>query len=1004
MRPRNLPIRLALIAWFVLLLAISGGILWWTSQAQLREIFIAQGEAALAFEVREKGDVLARKMSRPMEHLKMLRDNWAIRERASLLFGADVWPSEGTAAREAAIDRAIEGLFRSHLKNVPESTQIRLISAAGTNRELVRMERRGNKVVRIPEAELQQKGHRDYVRRGLAMADGQVTCSGISLNREHGVIEQPPRPTHRLLAPVYADGRVAALLVINQDAAPTLERLAGSFPWPAKVYLFNQQGGYLAHPEPGRAFAFEFGDERGVGDDFPAAFARFKELEANGDSRGWRGDGALYHLQLRTMGTGPKAVRTGFLVRVEYSHLLPGLAASLRESTWAVGLVLALGVLIALIAAGSLARPIARLHRAVRALSRGEPVEWGEPVVIGELESLRRSFSEMGERLEESGHELERRVEARTRELVERNALLADEISRHRVTRAQLHLVRQVMERTRQAVVITDADNRIVEVNDAYVEMTGFERDQALGRTPSIGKSGRHDQAFYQRMWGALEADNHWEGEVWDRREDGTLFPKYLTIDRLLDERRQVVNYVAMFEDLSEQKATEEELEKLTHYDLLTGLSNRALFRHRLEHEFEVSKRHRCSCALMLINLDRFKQVNEGLGHLVGDQLIQQVAGRLDGLVRKTDMVARDAQRPERKADTLARMGGDEFSVILSELRDPEDAAVVARRVSAVFERPFEVEGREIHLTASVGIAAYPQNADNQRDLVLCAERAMDDARRAGGNDYRFYSEEMNRASADRFQLEGALRKAVAAEAFAVHYQPKFELESGAVVGMEALVRWPREEGGMISPGEFIPLAEETGLIVPLGEWILRRAAEDTLALSQRLGRPLKVAVNLSARQFQHSDITGLVERVVADTGLPVSQLELEITESMVMGDVEKSIVTMEQLRAMGVSLAVDDFGTGYSSLAYLKRFPLHTLKIDQSFVRELEEGGDDAAIVATICAMGRRLGLAIVAEGIENANQMAFLRGEACQFGQGFHLCRPLPLEAFEAFVAERG
>ena len=998
---RNIPIRAALVAWFALLLAIAGGILWASSQAQLREIFIQQAETSLAFEAREKADALAQRLNGPMEHLKMLRDNWAIHERAALDAAGGTSDDD---VRDAMIDREIERLFRSHLKNVPETYQIRLISAASTNRELVRVVRREGEVARVPEIELQEKGHRDYVQRALRLGLDQVSCSEITLNRERGEIERPLRPTHRLLAPVHVDGEVAAMLVVNQDVAGPLRRLAETFPWPAEVYVFNEQGGYLTHPDEGRAFAFELGDDAGVAEEFPAAFARFREMTEAREQRGWRAPAGLHSLYTLGMGHGDERYHLGLLVKVEYPHLLPGLAASLREATWAVLLVLVLGVALALVAANTLARPIASLNAAVCAFARGERPRWGGGLAVSELESLRRSFMDMSGRLERSSQRLEERVEARTHELQERNELLAEEISRHRVTRARLHLSHQVMERSRQAVVITDADNRIVEVNEAYVEMTGFSRDEAVGRTPSIGKSGRHDKAFYQRMWGALEADNHWEGEVWDRREDGSVFPKYLTIDRLLDEEGNVVNYVAMFEDLSEQKATEEELEKLTHYDLLTGLSNRALFRHRLEHEFEVCKRHRCSTALMLINLDRFKQVNDSLGHLAGDALIQQVAKRLDSLVRKSDLVARDAERPERKADTLARMGGDEFSVILSDLRDPENAAVVARRMQAVFAEPFVVEEREVHLSVSVGIATYPQNADNQEDLVLCAERAMDDARRAGGNVYRFYSEEMNRSSADRFQLEGEMRKAVAAEAFTVFYQPKINLESGTVEGMEALVRWPREDGGMVSPGDFIPLAEENGLIVPLGEWILRRACRDTRELSERLGRPLTVAVNLSARQFQHTDIVGLVEQVTMETGLPLEQLELEITESMVMGEVEQSIATMERLREMGVSLAIDDFGTGYSSLAYLKRFPLNTLKIDQSFVRDLEEDSDDAAIVATVCSMGRQLGLAIVAEGIENPGQLAFLREQQCRYGQGFHICRPLPLEAFEAFVAEQG
>ena len=1130
-RHRTVSVRHALFGWFLLLLCISGGLLWAISQSGMEELFRRQAESSLAFEVKEKAEAFSHRLSIALGHLRMLRDHRALRERAALALA-------GGEGDWQVLEEEIETLFRIHLDNVPMSYQIRLISAAPGNRELIRMVRAEGRIERTPSAELQRKEGRDYVAEALELAPGAVSCSRIDLNREWGEIEKPHRITHRLFAPIHdAAGAVLGFVVINQEIGGVLERLAETFPWPARVQLVNEQGGFLLHPEKGRAFAFEFGDRSGLAEDSPEAWRHFQGISGRGGGVGWRGEERLQHLYAFAMSEAEDAHRLGLMVAVEERDLLPAMSASLRQASMAGLLVIFLGVIVAYLASMPMTRPLTTLTEAVRRFSHGIPPQWGERGHIREVESLRDSFAEMGERIEtaraaldtersslnalldsavdgiiiidrlgviqrvnpaaerlfgyppgalngekvnrlmpsphrehheeyiarylnerenrligsgveltacrhdgtpfpillalstfesegepyftgvihdlservaleeqlkRNNQELERRVAERTLELVERNDLLGEEVARHRVTRARLHLSREIVARSRQAILITDAANHIIEVNDAYVEMTGFSRLQALGSKPSISKSGRHDPEFYRELWRALEEKNHWEGEMWDRREDGTLFPKYLTIDRLLNERGEVENYVAMFEDLSEQKATEEALERVTHYDQLTGLSNRVLFRHRLDHEFDVSQRHRRATALVLINLDRFKQVNDTLGFLIGDRLIRQVAKRLEAMVRKSDLVARDDNRSEREPDTLSRMGGDEFAVILADLEKPANAGIVAQRFLEVFEAPFVAEGQEVHLSASMGIAVYPDNAENQGELVLCAERAMDDARAAGGNAFRFYSEEMNRSSADRFRMEGEMRKALAAGEFTLFYQPKVELEGEVATGMEALVRWRQEDGTMVSPGEFIPLAEETGLIVPLGEWILERACADTQALSERLGRPLKVAVNLSAKQFQFSDVVGLVERVLDESGLPPAQLELEITESMVMGNVEQAIETMARLSERGVSLAIDDFGTGYSSLAYLKRFPVHTLKIDQSFVRDLEVDGEDAAIVATICSMGRQLGLSIVAEGIESATQLAFLAEQGCDFGQGFHLCRPLPLDRLEAWLEE--
>jgi len=602
--------------------------------------------------------------------------------------------------------------------------------------------------------------------------------------------------------------------------------------------------------------------------------------------------------------------------------------------------------------------------------------------------------------LKDVNSELERRVHERT-------AQLEKEVERHRQTINRLDLVNRVVERASHAVVITDADNRILYVNPAYEQMTGFKRKNVIGRKPSLSKSGRHDSEFYRRMWAALDKDLHWEGEIWDRSEDGAVFPKFLSIDRLADEHGNTKNFIAMFHDLSQQKASEAEIERLQYYDSLTTLPNRSLFRHRLQHEFEVSRRQGTRVGVMLINLDRFKQANDTFGFPAGDQLLMEVAERLAVAVRRTDLVARQQSRRERGPDIVSRVGGDGFAVILNDLKKPENATVVASRILKVMSRPFSVQTKtesidDIFLQASIGIGIFPDNASDIDELVKVAETALRQAKAYGGGEFRFFSKSMNEDSAARARMESDLRRAVAEEAFTLYYQPKLNLDTNRFCSMEALIRWPRGDE-MVSPAEFIPLAEETNLIVPLGAWVLRRACLDAVALSERTGRVPGIAINLSARQFRQPGLIDAVRSALEESAIPPEKVELEITESMVMDDVETAIETMQALRDLGVRLAIDDFGTGYSSLSYLKRFPVNTLKLDRAFIRDLPHGTEDAAITEAVIVLAKALKLEVVAEGVETPDQLAFLGQRNCAYVQGFLLARPGPLEVMpDIFLSE--
>ncbi|MBF0455424.1 MAG: EAL domain-containing protein [Magnetococcales bacterium] len=589
--------------------------------------------------------------------------------------------------------------------------------------------------------------------------------------------------------------------------------------------------------------------------------------------------------------------------------------------------------------------------------------------------------------LEKAYDELEFRVQERTRDLSEVTEKLQQEVWEHEKAEAGLRLAAKVFENASEAIVVTNAKSVIIEVNEAFTAISGFSREEAIGGNPSIGKSGRHKADFYAEMWKTILSKGMWRGEIWDRRKNGEIYPKWLTINVVRDDQGEIANFVGIFTDISHVKATEKRLEQLAFYDALTTLPNRLLFRDRLEHEFKDAHRHKQKVGVFFIDLDRFKHVNDTLGHAAGDLLLIEVAKRITECIRKSD--------------TVARLGGDEFTVILTEVEKPQQVAQVAANIIAAMQRVFQLDEHEAYIGASIGIALFPEDGDNFDTLTKNADVAMYQAKESGRGVYRFFKPEMDSNTSGRLSMEVNLRNALEREQFQLYYQPKLDLLTGEVRGMEALVRW-QFEGKMISPIQFIPLAEETGLIEPLGEWIMQTACQQTKIWQEANLPPLKVAVNLSARQFNQANLIQSIADSLTRCNLSAEQLELEITESMVMQDADQAIKILSGLREMGLSIAVDDFGTGYSSLSYLKKFPLHILKIDQSFVRDLAQDSDDSAIVTAIISLAHSLGMNVVAEGVETAEQMAFLKEHGCGQVQGYLFCKPLPAETFAPFLRE--
>jgi diguanylate cyclase (GGDEF)-like protein len=440
--------------------------------------------------------------------------------------------------------------------------------------------------------------------------------------------------------------------------------------------------------------------------------------------------------------------------------------------------------------------------------------------------------------------------------------------------------------------------------------------------------------------------------------------------------------------DLEERKRTERAMRHMAHHDALTDLPNRALFRDRLSHAMAQADRYHQRLAVLFLDLDRFKAINDTLGHNAGDQLLRIAAERLKGCVRE--------------CDTVARLGGDEFTVIVEDVEDRQAAAVVAQKIIDSFSQPFTLHGHEVFVTTSVGITLYPDDGEHLDTLLRNADAAMYRAKDCGRNNYQFYVPEMNTRARERLLLENALRRALVKEEFILHYQPRVDLRSGNVIGAEALLRWRHPERGLMAPDEFVPLLEETGLILPVGEWVLREACRQNRAWQDKGLPPVRVAVNLSVRQFLQRDLAALVASVLEETGLPPSFLELEITEELLLEHSAANAAALNRLRELGVHISIDDFGTGYSSLSYLKRLPIHTLKIDQSFVRDITLDSDGAAIVSAIIAMACNLRLNVLAEGVETEAQLAFLRAQGCNEIQGYSFSRPLDAEAFERLLRE--
>jgi len=567
-----------------------------------------------------------------------------------------------------------------------------------------------------------------------------------------------------------------------------------------------------------------------------------------------------------------------------------------------------------------------------------------------------------------------------------KTVMLFTDITQQKENERHLQLYARVFSHIGEGVLITDADNRIVEVNAAVSRVTGYDRDELIGATPDIFKSGLHDPVFYETLWRTLRQKGYWQGEIFDRTRDNRIVPLLQTISEVRDSAGTLTHHISVMTDISAMKETQARLDFLAHHDALTELPNRLLFNDRLNHAIALARRGEHVIALLFIDLDHFKNINDSLGHLVGDQLLIAVSQRLKNLVRQTD--------------TVARLGGDEFVVLMESKVSHATASTLADKLVAAFRQPFPVNGTDLHIGGSIGITLYPEDGTDAVTLLKNADAAMYRAKDAGRDGHMRYSMELSEAVRNKIALDNALRAAVRDGEFELHYQPIMDIGLGKTIACEALIRWPSAPAGAHMPVSFIPLAENTRLIVPLGDWILREALARMHAWHAAGIELDYISVNISAVQLAQPDFIERVITLLREYQLPGHKLQIELTENILMRDIKLCATVLTRLRENGIRIAIDDFGTGYSSLSYLKQLPIDNLKIDRSFVRDMPGNANDCAIASAIIGLAKTLGLDTIAEGIETSEQQDYLVQIGCKKVQGYLYSRPIEEDAFVAFV----
>lgn len=541
-------------------------------------------------------------------------------------------------------------------------------------------------------------------------------------------------------------------------------------------------------------------------------------------------------------------------------------------------------------------------------------------------------------------------------------------------------LLKKIFENVSEGIMITDKHKKIEMVNPAFEFVTGYKGDEVMGKTPAVLQSGVHELSFYLTMWEKIRQEGIWQGEIWNRRKTGDVYPEWLTIVSITNDIGEITNYCGIFTDLSERKIVENELEKRLLTDSLTDVSNRFAYIERMDSLLESSSTisHSVQHAVYFLDLDRFKQINDTLGHAVGDTILKEAAKRIQTLLKNKDIIA--------------RYGGDEFIVTLTNVKNVREAAKFAEQIIGIIEQPMNINGQDIFISTSIGISMYPVDGVTSEQLITCSDKAMTYSKKNGLNGYSFYFDELQTDSQRVLLLDSELRRAIENREFELHFQPKITVENEHIQGLEALVRWNNERLGFVSPAEFIPYAEETGLIIPLSEVILEKACEAVIKL-QQFGRKIPIAINISSIHFKQQNFLESIQAILERYNTSANNFEIEVTERTVMNSAAETVSKLVRLKQLGFKISIDDFGTGYSSLSYLVRFPLDCLKIDRSFIQHITSLDEKQAVVDAIIQMSHRLKMKVVAEGVEQAQQVDILRKMNCDIIQGYYYSKPLPL-----------
>lgn len=548
------------------------------------------------------------------------------------------------------------------------------------------------------------------------------------------------------------------------------------------------------------------------------------------------------------------------------------------------------------------------------------------------------------------------------------------------------YITPKILDSISEGIMITNLKSQIIDVNPAFEFVTGYKKEEVIGKKPDVLQSGNHKKDFYQKMWASIASEGEWQGEIWNRRKTGDVYPEWLKITKITNDEDTIIGYCGIFSDLSDEKNVESELKKRATTDMLTGVSNRFAFTERMNVLLSTSKTHNYQHAVLFLDLDRFKQVNDTLGHAIGDQLLVEVTRRIKTLLKNKDI--------------FARYGGDEFVLTFTDIHHPREALHLGEKIIQLLESPFYIHTHELFITASIGISVYPHDGDDTETLLNKADIAMYYAKDHGKNQFSFYFDDLKTDAKRTFTLDSELRKAISNKnEFEIYYQPKVNYQKQQIIGMEALVRWHNEILGNVSPGEFIPYAEETGLIIPLSEIILEKVCLDAHELIGN-GYKMPIAINISSIHFHQPNFITSIQQILERNNLPANHFELELTERTIMNNEKETTRKLILLKHMGFKLSLDDFGTGYSSLSYLVEFPIDCLKIDQSFIKQICSVSDKQAIVHAIIQMAHRLQMSVIAEGVEQRDQVKLLGEMDCDMIQGYYYSKPVPLDEIMEFL----